>query len=230
MGVLVRKDSRRAAREHGAPFETPVLREAQPVDVVRAGIAGRVAALVCRAPSDRSCPPDSALPASDVSKRPRPSSMNETTMSEFHLRPEISRLPTDETVGNITVPRSSAAFVRVMPLVEKLPLEEATLTEIGSPRAAAGTSAAKAKATQTALIVAPFLSPNSVLSKSAAQKGQRILTCRPLGMPAAVRCKADSRGGAQPSRPRSVSNFLPSALSKKIVSPGVANAARARCF
>ncbi len=99
--------------------------------------------------------------------------MNETTTSEFHLRPEISRLPTDETVGNVAVPRSSAAFVRVMPLVEKPLVEEATVIDIGSPRAAAGTSAAKAKAAQTALIVAPFLMANSVLSKSAAHKGAK---------------------------------------------------------
>ena len=76
-------------------------------------------------------------------------------MLAFHLRPEIMMLPTDETFGITIVPKSSAALVRVTPVVENPALEEATLTEIGSPRAAAGTSAAKAKAIQTARIVAP---------------------------------------------------------------------------
>jgi hypothetical protein len=46
-------------------------------------------------------------------------------------------------------------LVRVTPVVENPALDEATLTEIGSPRAAAGTTAAKAKAIHTARIVAP---------------------------------------------------------------------------
>ena len=69
--------------------------------------------------------------------------MKVATVLAFHLRPEITMLPTDETLGKTIVPKSSAALVRVAPVDENPALEEATLTEIGSPRAAAGTSCRK---------------------------------------------------------------------------------------
>ena len=44
--------------------------------------------------------------------------MKVATVLAFHLRPEIMMSPTDETLGITIVPKSSAALVRVTPVVE----------------------------------------------------------------------------------------------------------------
>ena len=124
--------------------------------------------------------------------------MKVATMLAFHLRPEIRMLPTDETFGNINRPEIERGLGEGHACLSKSRrVEEATLTEIGSPRAAAGTSAAKAKATQTARIVAPFLMAILVLSKSTAQKGaQNSDLAAPGHAGGRCGCKVDSRGGS----------------------------------
>jgi hypothetical protein len=71
-------------------------------------------------------------------------------------RPAKSNVPTAPALGIKIVPRFNAPGFTEVPCCENPPTADATVTEIGSARAVAGTSPAKTNATQTALILAPF--------------------------------------------------------------------------
>ena len=106
-----------------------------------------------------------------VSNLPRPSSMKDTSTS-VRAKPAKSKVPTDPALGIMIVPRSNAPWVTDIPCCENPPAVDAVVTDMGSPLAAAGTSAANTNTTQAALIRAPF-SLEYHFSKFAAVKCRR---------------------------------------------------------